>query len=278
MAARGEAISANQSVNGLLNRLVQPPEAREWDFHSFPQPHPVVRAGTFAAALVLVCAALFVPQARGFAGSALDIAIAALSVTMASPIAWDHHYGVLLPALVLAAGAHCGCPRPGGGGSWPRRRFVLAARSGSRSCSSRILRPTWCNPTCDCRSGCAVRDVPPRSGDCADGASCGRMSVMASEVLRLVHGINLEPVHEEFTLDCRLLFMGDRYRQLLRAYPEVIHRLSRPKPLAEVAAFLRESAEIAQYYAISADAQKVAVTLRDEIFREPQPLASLDCR
>ena len=101
---------------------------------------------------------------------------------------------------------------------------------------------------------------------------------MASEVLRLVHGINLEPVHEEFTLDCRLLFMGDRYRQLLRAYPEVIHRLSRPKPLAEVAAFLRESAEIAQYYAISADAQKVAVTLRDEIFREPQPLASLDCR
>jgi hypothetical protein len=72
--------------------------------------------------------------------------------------------------------------------------------------------------------------------------------------------------------------MGDRYRQLLRAYPEVIHRLSRPKPLAEIAAFLRESAEIAQYYAISTDAQKVAVTLRDEIFREPQPLTSLDCR
>ena len=104
MAARGEAISANQSVNGLLNRLVQPPEAREWDFHSFPPPHPVVRAGTFAAALVLVGAALIVPPALGFGGTALDIAIAALSVTMASPIAWDHHYGILLPALVLAAG------------------------------------------------------------------------------------------------------------------------------------------------------------------------------
>jgi L-ascorbate metabolism protein UlaG (beta-lactamase superfamily) len=101
---------------------------------------------------------------------------------------------------------------------------------------------------------------------------------MASEVLRLVHGINLEPVHEEFTLDCRLLFMGDRYRQLLRAYPEVIHRLSREKPLPEIAAFLRESAEIAQYYVVAADAQTVGVTLRDEIFREPQPLTSLDCR
>src|SRR5262245_54190454 len=101
---------------------------------------------------------------------------------------------------------------------------------------------------------------------------------MAAEVFRLKHGIDLEPVHEGFTLDCRLLFMGDRYRQLLRAYPEVIHRLSRQKPLAEVAAFLRESAEIAQYYVVGGDAQKVWVTLRDEIFKEPQPLTSVDCR
>ena len=70
MAARGEAITANQSVNGLLNRLVQPPEAREWDFHSFPPPHPVVRAGTLAAALVLVGAALILPPALGFGGTA----------------------------------------------------------------------------------------------------------------------------------------------------------------------------------------------------------------
>jgi alpha-1,2-mannosyltransferase len=112
MAARGEAITANQSVNGLLNRLVQPPEAREWDFHSFPPPHPVVRAGTFAAALVLVGAALTVPSALGFGGTALDMAIAALSVTMASPIAWDHHYGILLPALVLAAGVALRSPAP----------------------------------------------------------------------------------------------------------------------------------------------------------------------
>lgn len=104
MAARGEAIAANQSVNGLLNRLVQPPEAREWDFHSFPPPHPVVRAGTLVAALVLVGAALILPPVLGFGGTALDMAIAGLSVTMASPIAWDHHYGILLPALVLAAG------------------------------------------------------------------------------------------------------------------------------------------------------------------------------
>jgi hypothetical protein len=112
MAVRGEAITANQSVNGLLNRLVQPPEVREWDFHSFPPPHPVVRAGTLAAALVLVGAALMLPSALGFGGTALDMAIAALSVTMASPIAWDHHYGILLPILVLAAGTASRLPSP----------------------------------------------------------------------------------------------------------------------------------------------------------------------
>ena len=57
----------------------------------------------------------------------------------------------------------------------------------------------------------------------------------------------------------------------------MIHRLSRQKPLPEIAAFLRKSAEIAQYYVITADAQKVAVTLRDEIFREASPLNSLNC-
>ena len=103
MAARGEAFAANQSVNGLLNRLVQPPEERQWDFHSFPPPHPVVRAGTLAAAVGLVGAALILPVFLGFSATAMDLAIIALSVTMASPIAWEHHYGILLPSLVLTA-------------------------------------------------------------------------------------------------------------------------------------------------------------------------------
>ena len=70
---------------------------------------------------------------------------------------------------------------------------------------------------------------------------------MAKHVLRLVDGVNIEPQHEESTLDCRLLFMGDRYRQLLRTYPEVIYRLSRSKTLPEIRDFVNASAEIAQY-------------------------------
>jgi alpha-1,2-mannosyltransferase len=105
MAARGEAFAANQSMNGVLNRLVQPPGERQWNFNAFPPPQPVVRAGTIAAALLLIGSALILPVLLGFAGRPLDLAIAGLSITMASPIAWEHHYGILLPSLVLAAGA-----------------------------------------------------------------------------------------------------------------------------------------------------------------------------
>ena len=99
---------------------------------------------------------------------------------------------------------------------------------------------------------------------------------MAKQVLRLVDGVNIEPQHDESTLDCRLLFMGDRYRQLLRTYPEVIYRLSRSKTLPEIRDFVNASAEIAQYYEVTATDEKVAVTLRDSIFREAVPHSTLD--
>jgi alpha-1,2-mannosyltransferase len=105
IGARGEALYANQTVNGLLNRLIQPAEHRGWDFHSYPPSHALVLAGTSVTSLTLVMAALFVPPRLGFAGTPLDLAIAWLSVTVASPIAWDHHYGGLLPILVIGAGA-----------------------------------------------------------------------------------------------------------------------------------------------------------------------------
>jgi alpha-1,2-mannosyltransferase len=104
LAEHGEALYANQSVNGLLNRLVQPLAFRGWDFHAFPPSQPVVRMGTLLAAVILLGAALVLPVVLRFSGTVVDLAIMALSITAASPIAWDHHYGVLLPILILAGG------------------------------------------------------------------------------------------------------------------------------------------------------------------------------
>src|SRR5262245_17578540 len=100
---------------------------------------------------------------------------------------------------------------------------------------------------------------------------------MSKQVLRLAPGVNVEPIFEELTLDCRLLFMGDRYRQLVRAYPEVVHRLSRSRPPQEIAAFIRDSAEIAQYYNVEVGADRVAVTLKNEMFCNSASLDLFDC-
>ena len=105
IGARGEALYANQTVNGLVNRLVQPPEHRGWDFHSYPPPQPAVLYATVVSSAVLLALAFWAPRRLGFAGTPLDFAVIWLSVTMASPIAWDHHYGGLLPILVVATGA-----------------------------------------------------------------------------------------------------------------------------------------------------------------------------
>ncbi len=130
---RGEALYANQTFNGLLNRLLQPPEHRGWDFHSYPPPLQLVRAGTAASSVALLALAIWLPPRLLFASTPLDLAIACLSVTLASPIAWDHHYGLLLPILVLAAGV------AGSAGNVPR--WVLPALAVSAVATGSLWEP-----------------------------------------------------------------------------------------------------------------------------------------
>jgi hypothetical protein len=93
----GEAYYPNQSVNGLLNRLLSNGSSLNFDSTTFPPFHAVVYAGTLAGSVLLIVPALFWPIRAGGRGSATDLALVALTGTMASPIAWEHHYGVLLP-------------------------------------------------------------------------------------------------------------------------------------------------------------------------------------
>jgi alpha-1,2-mannosyltransferase len=95
IASRGEAFYANQSINGALNRLFFNGSNVEWQYHEFPPVHRWVYAGTTAAFVAIGAAALRRPE-RG-AGTVVDFSIAALAVTLTAPIAWEHHYGILLP-------------------------------------------------------------------------------------------------------------------------------------------------------------------------------------
>ena len=98
----------------------------------------------------------------------------------------------------------------------------------------------------------------------------------ADKRLRLGAGVKVLPMYGDMDLDCRLLFIGDHYRLLLRAYAEAIFRLSRDRSLPERDAYLRRSAEVSQFYEITTTADKIALRMRDEVFAEQAPLDELD--
>lgn len=109
LSRRGEAYFPNQSLNGLLNRALHNGNNLHWMGASFAPYHPLVFWCTSVSALVLLLAAL---QARGVRsrGDGADFSMLALSVTLASPIAWEHHYGILPPIYAATLGGFAAAP------------------------------------------------------------------------------------------------------------------------------------------------------------------------
>lgn len=105
IAERGESFYPNQSVNGLLNRALGNGLNLEW-MEALPPPHPAVRAGTWLSSAALLAWALRPRRGAGREpAAAADLAMMGLACTAASPIAWEHHYGLLLPIFALLAPA-----------------------------------------------------------------------------------------------------------------------------------------------------------------------------
>jgi hypothetical protein len=77
----------------------------EWLEHGFPPYHPLVYWGTLLTSVLMIGVALFAGRTRADERSLLvSYLSAALLITMASPIAWEHHYGIMVSiyACVLA--------------------------------------------------------------------------------------------------------------------------------------------------------------------------------
>jgi L-ascorbate metabolism protein UlaG (beta-lactamase superfamily) len=96
---------------------------------------------------------------------------------------------------------------------------------------------------------------------------------MSDPILRLGRRVTIEPRCNEEHVDCRLLFIGDRNRQLTRTYAEAIHRLTSRRTPDAAARFLKDSAEILQYYDVRLEGDRVSLELRESMFRDA---ASLD--
>ena len=98
----GEAYWPNQTWNGFLQRLLGNGVSTHWDPHVYPPYHAGIHLATWLGTLALLATALLWPTRAGrTGGDAPDLAALTLAATMSSPVAWEHHYGVLLPIFAL---------------------------------------------------------------------------------------------------------------------------------------------------------------------------------
>lgn len=99
----GEAYWPNQSVNGLLNRLRESATPTRFSASRFAPYHPVVHMATLFSSIVILTLALWHRgRNRRAEGNSFDLMVALVAASLASPIAWEHHYGAFLPVFAIA--------------------------------------------------------------------------------------------------------------------------------------------------------------------------------
>lgn len=103
IGTHGESFWPNQSINGLLHRLLGDANPGTFDALSYSTHDAYVYAGTLMSSVVLILFGLFFirPKTTTTIGSALDLATMVLVLVMAAPTAWTHHYGVLWSAFAM---------------------------------------------------------------------------------------------------------------------------------------------------------------------------------
>jgi len=96
LSRHGESFHMNQSVNGLLNRFLFTGDMSYSTFY-LPEYNPIVHVATFTTSILLIAGALFIPRKNR--GGLADLLLICFTCTIASPVAWTHHYSVLLPLI-----------------------------------------------------------------------------------------------------------------------------------------------------------------------------------
>ncbi len=100
ISQHGESFRANQSINGVMHRLFENGDIAEWNAGSFAPYHPIVYVTTLATTVALLLALVMTRRNPDPRAGLNDFLLASLVFTMASPVAWEHHYGVLMPVFV----------------------------------------------------------------------------------------------------------------------------------------------------------------------------------
>jgi len=105
LAQHGESYYSNQSFNGLAGRLfsVRYPDTfnnTNWRGYYFPPYSFSIFAFTQITTIAILLISLIKTKSRHMEAQTADFLLMGLGATLASPIAWEHHYGILFPIFV----------------------------------------------------------------------------------------------------------------------------------------------------------------------------------
>ena len=124
LSRKAQSHYANQSMFGLLNRAIFNGENIPYHPYVYPPFVPWVYYVTLATTALLVLVALVYPW-RERAGGMEDLSAIGVVCVIATPMAWEHHYGVMLGIFVWL---WFGVYRRGAGNVWTLAlAFVLIA-------------------------------------------------------------------------------------------------------------------------------------------------------
>lgn len=100
LSRHGDALATNQSLNGLLHRVMHV-GSPVTSGYGYPPYNRTIYVATLCSSTITMALALVVPALRHIAASTTDFLLFAMATTMASPIAWEHHYGVFFLVFLL---------------------------------------------------------------------------------------------------------------------------------------------------------------------------------
>ena len=101
LSRHGEALWANQSVNGLLNRLLRNGDPLSWSGTVYPPYRTSIYVLSTAFTLLGTGTGLLLPRLQRWAGTTADFLFFGGISVVISPIAWEHHYGAFFVLLIF---------------------------------------------------------------------------------------------------------------------------------------------------------------------------------
>jgi hypothetical protein len=101
LSRKAQSHYANQSMFGLLNRAIFNGENISYHPYVYPPFVPWVYHVTLLTTAVLILLALVWPMLKNkSAGGMADLGAIGVVCVIATPMAWEHHYGIMLPIFV----------------------------------------------------------------------------------------------------------------------------------------------------------------------------------